>query len=176
MVELLGTRLKSLMGNVNFRSDYDQAVDSPERLLAVGEHNLREFEKIKAMGEKRQERIHHIISNILATVLQKEAIETYGDTDGSSIRQVLDDWHNQPENLAYWERLMKTAKQGLLGFNLTEDQCQTIMKYIFDRLPEVIIETMEELTSPLRFLPRAEAPSIASAIADIMKEANYAHG
>ena len=166
----LSTRLETLMGNVNFRPEYDRVHDSPEQLLAVGKLNLREYEKIEGMDEERQERIWNLISTILATVLQEEAIDKYGNTDGSSIRLVLYGWFNQAKNREYCDRLMQTAKLALLNFGLTEEHLQYVIKCL-DKLPEVIIDVLAKETGHLRLLPRSNAHSIAIALADIVKEA-----
>ena len=166
-IDALGHRLEILMCDVHFRSDYDPAIDSPKHFLAIGEHNLREFEKVEAMDEECQERILNIISNMLASVLQKEAMEQYGNTNGESIKKVLYGWHNQPENQAYWGNILRCAEQSLADLNLTEEQSNGLSK-LFDMLPATIIETLEELTSPLRLFPRAEAHSIAIGLSDMM--------
>jgi hypothetical protein len=161
---------------VNFWSDFDKVIDSQEHLMAMGSHNIKEFAKIEAMDEECQERIRNIVSNILASVLQKEAIEKYSNTDCSSIRQVLYSWFSRPEDCTFWDRLRHTAKLTLLGLNLTEEQSDAVMKGMFDKLPQAIMEVIEELTSPLRLLPRAEARSIATALSDVMKGERYANG
>lgn len=163
------------MGDVHFRSDFDQALNSPEHLMAIGKHNLREYEKVEAMDEQHQERIKNIALNLLAQVLQKEAMEQYGNTDDDSIRRTLHDWCSQPDNKTYLDRLIETAKQGITNCNFTEEQLKIITEY-FDALPIILEDTLARLISHLRLFPRAEAPSIASAIAEMMKEANYAHG
>lgn len=166
----LSTRLETLMSNVKFRSDYNQALDSPEQLLAIGEHNRRELEKLKAMGEEHKERIWDLMSAILASGLQEEALEKYGNTDSSSIRLVLSKGFNSLEVNAFWNKLRHTTERSLLGIGLTDEQCQAVMKNIYDRLPEAMIECLEELYSRSCYLPRSEAQPIATALADMMKE------
>ena len=168
-VVILGNRLKSLMGNVNFRSDFDKALDSPEHLMAIGKHNLREYKKIEAMGEEHYERIQSLISNILAGALQEKAIAKYGNTDGESIRKVLYGLHMQPEAQVYLEMFTKSAKRCLLGLDLTGEQLEGVCK-LLDTVPIAIIDVLEQFTSPLRLLPCADTQSIAMALADIMKE------
>jgi len=168
----LGHRLKLLLGDVHFKSDYDQALDSPEQLLAIGDHNLMEYEKIESMDEERQERIKNIVSTILASVLQKEAMAKCGNTDSGSIRQVLHDWNNQRENKVYWDKFIQCAHQALAVFNLTEEQRQTMGKML-DLLPAAMIEELDELTKPLQLIPYAEAQQIASVLADMLKENHY---
>jgi len=160
------------MGSVHFRSDFDEALDSPEHLMAIGEHNLREYEKIEAMDEECYERIQNIISTILASVLQKEAMAKCGNTDSGSIRQVLHDWNNQRENKVYWDRFIQSAHQALAVFNLTEEQRQTMGKML-DLLPAAMIEELDELTRPMHLIPYAEAQQIASVLADMLKENHY---
>ena len=137
--------------------------------MAIGEHNLREYEKIETLSEEHYERIQNIFANILASALQEEAIEKYSNTDGSSIRQVLYGWFNRPEDRTFEDRLRHTVKLALLGFNLTEEQSNAVMG-MYDRLPQLIIEAIEELIVPMRLLPRAEAQSVVMALVDIMKE------
>lgn len=172
---ILGEKLLTLMGDVHFRSDFDEALDSPEHLMAIGEHNLREYEKIEAMDEQHQERIRNIVLNLLAQVLQKEAIQQYGNTDDDSIRGILRDWCYQPDNKTYLDRLIETAKQGIADCDFTEEQLKIINEY-FDALPIIWVDALARLISHLRLFPRVEAPSIASAIAEMMKEANYGYG
>lgn len=109
--------------------------------------------------------------NVLASTLQEEAIAKRGNTDSGSIRWLLYNWFSQPEERAFWDRLRKTAKLALLCFNLTEEQSDAVMKGMFDKLPQVLIEAIEELIIPMRLLPRAEAQSIAIALSDMIKEA-----
>ena len=170
-IEILGNRLKSLIGNLDFRSDFDKALDSPGHLLGLGEHNIRELKKLETMPEEKQERIQSLFAIIFADVLQEEAIAKYSNMDDSSIRQVLYSWFNRPEDRVFEDRLRQTAKLALLGLNLTEEQSDAIMKAMYDILPQVIIEAIEEIISPLRLFPRAEAHSIAMALADMMKGA-----
>jgi len=174
IIDELGRRFETLVGGVRFRTDFDQALDSPEQLLAIGLHNRREYEKIKAMDEEHQERIENLVANMLASALQEEAIARYGNTDGSSIRQVLYGWFNRPEDRLFEDRLRQTAKIALLGINLTEEQSDAIMKGMYDILPQLIIEVIEELIAPWRLLPCAETQSIAMALTDMMKEAQSA--
>lgn len=175
-INTLGKRLQALMGDVNFWSDYDQALDSPEQLLAIGKHNLREFEKIEAMGEERYERIQNILCNILASIIQKESMEQYGNTYRSSNRQVLCGWFNRPEDRAFWDRLREAAKQALIGLDLTVEQCTAVLVHIYDKLPDMLMEVIEELTAPVHLLPRSEAQPIAMVLADMMtKEVGYAN-
>jgi len=169
-IDALGHRLQTLMDDVHFRSDFDKAPDSPEHLMVIGAHNIREYEKIETMGAEPFERIWSLISNILASVLQEEAIEKYGNTDGGSIRQVLHNWFEQPEDREYWERLRPAFKRGLLGFNLTNEQGDAVMNGIYDKFLQLIIEMIEELIVPMHLLPRAEAQPIAITLSDIMKE------
>lgn len=173
-INVLSNKLQALMGDVHFKSNFDQALDSPEQLLEIGEHNLREYEKIEAMDEELKERIQNLISNILAGALQKKAIEKYGNTGGGSIRKVLYDQHKQPEAQAYWNRLRQTTERGLRGFGLTEEQRDAVMKGMFDKLPQAIMEAIEEFISPFCFLPCSEAQSIATALTDMMKEVENA--
>ena len=168
-INLLGIRLKTLMDSYNFRYDFEKIVDSPEQLLAIGEHNLREYEKLEAAGEEYYERIENLFANKLASRLQEEAIARYGNTEDNSIRQVLCDWFNRPEDRVFEDRLRQTAKLALLNFNLTEEQSE-VLKGMFDKLPQVIMEGVEQLMTPMRLLPRAEAQSIVMALVDVMKE------
>ena len=169
-IDMLGKRLQALMGDVHFWSDFDRALESPEQLIAIGEHNTGQWEKIEAMGEERYERIQNILSNMLASIIQKEAVDQYGNTDMSSIRQVLFDCFNRPEDQVFEDRLRQTAKLALLNFNLTEEQSEMVLKGMFDKLPQVIMEGIEQLVTPMRLLPRAEAQSIVMALVDVMKE------
>ena len=167
-------RLEILIGDVNYWSDYDHVLDSPERLFAMGEHNLAGYKKIKAMDEERQERIQNITLNILAQVLQKEAMEQYGNTDEYSIRKTLNNWCSRPENQTYLDRLIETAKRGIAGFDFTKEQLEIFTEY-FDALPIIMEDMLARAISHLRLLPRAEAQSISMALADMIKEANYAY-
>lgn len=168
-IDTLADRLEILMCDVHFRSDYDRALHSTEHLLAIGEHTTREFKKIEALDGERQERIQNLVSNILANVLQKAAIEQFGNANGESIRRVLHDWHKQPENQAYWVNMMHSAQDSLEGTDLTAEQRDGVI-VLFESLPTTLTETLVELISPLRLFPRAEAPSIATALADMMRK------
>lgn len=172
-IDALGHRLELLLGDVHFRSDFDQALDSPEHLIAIGEHNLREYEKVEAMDEQHQERIRNTVLNLLAQVLQKESMEQYGNTDDDSIRGILHNWCYQPDNKTYLDRLIETAKRGIANCDFTEEQLKIINEH-FDALPIFLEDTLARLISHLRFFPRAEAPSIASVVADMMKEVENA--
>ena len=167
---MLGKKLQALMGDVHFRSDFDQALDSPEHFLAIGEHNIRQWERIEAMGEDHEERIRNILANILASRLQEEAIEKHGDTDSSSLRQVLHGWFDQSKDREFQEKLRQTTKKTLLGLDFTEEQCAAVLVHIYDKLPEMLMDGIEELVAPVHSLPRSEAQSMAMVLADMIKE------
>ncbi len=171
-INVIGKRLQDLMGSVHFRSDFDEALYSPEHLMAIGEHNLREYEKIEAMDEERQERIWNLISTILAGGLQKEVIDKYGNDDTIAVRKFLEDLFKQPENKVYWDRLIQCINQALAVINLTEEQRQTVSK-LLDLLPAAIIEGLVELTRPMHLIPYAEVQQIASVLADMLKENHH---
>jgi len=168
-IDTLVTKLQSLIGDAEFRSDYDQALDSPEHLLEIGKHNLREHEKIEAMDEERQERARNIVLYIVAGVLQKEAMEKCGKADSASIRQTLCDWYGQPENRVYCDKLVQSAKSSLADCDFTEDQ-RKIVNYCLDAVPLLMLETLMEETLHLRLLPCAEGPSISAILAEMMME------
>ena len=86
------------------------------------------------------------------------------------VRLLLHGGFSYPEDKAYWDKLRQTTERGLLGFGLTNKQCQAVMKHIYDKLPEAIMEYLEVLYSPSRFLPRLEAQPITTALADMIKE------
>ncbi|MFC2059464.1 hypothetical protein ACFLTS_07535 [Chloroflexota bacterium] len=165
----LANRLDALMGNASFRSDFNVGLSSPEKLMAIGEHNITEYEKFVAMNDDGQERFDSLTSNILASVLQAEAIKSYGSADGLAIRQFLYDWHNEPETMAFWEKFIEVAKLNLSGLGPTKEQLR-IMNEFIDALPSLVIETIIELIQPTRLLPRAEAHSISVTLADMLKE------
>lgn len=169
VADTLATRLQTLMGDVDFRSDYDLALDSPEHLLAIGVHNLHEYERIEALDD-HQERIKDLISNILSSVLQEEAIANYGNTDGSSIQKVLCGWFNQQEDYIFNNRLRQTVEQALFILDLTDDQAMAVLENIYDNLPQAIMTYIEELVTPICMLPRSEAGSIAMVLKDMMEE------
>jgi len=132
------------MGDVNFWSDFDKALDSPEHLLAIGQHNIREFQKIADMDKNRQDRIQTTVFDLLVSVLQKEALQKCGNPSGGSIREILYGWYSEPEYGAYSDKLIYSAKQGLISLNLTEEQHRGLSKY-FDMLPVAIIEILLDM-------------------------------
>lgn len=169
VINNLGNRLQALTGDIDLQSD-ESALDSPEKLIAMCIHNSREYKKIDEVDEEHQQRILNLIPSILAVTLQEEAKEKYGNTDSGSIRQVMDGWFNRPEYQVFWDKLRQTTKLSLQNFSLTEEQIDATMKDLFDKLPQLMMGAVEELTSPLTFIPRAEAQSIALALTDLMKE------
>jgi len=169
-LNVLGEKLLALMGDVHFRSDYDEALDSPEELLEIMEHNSRESKKIEAIDDERKERICNLMSTMLATALQKEAIQKYGSADIDTVRKILEDPFQQPDNQAAWCKLWHTEEQRLLRSGLTEEQCQAVMTYIVDKLPEAIMECLDEVYRHSRFIPRTEAQSITTVLAEMMQE------
>ena len=175
-IDALGHRLELLMDGVHFRCDYDKALDSPELLLEIGEHNLGEWEKIESMEDERKERLQNFVVSLLARALQKKALEKYGNNYRSSIRQVLQDRLDEPETQAYFDRLKETFKRCLLSFDLTEEQCEEIIPYYCsDMHLQVIIEAIVKLISPCCFLPFSEAQSFTRTLTDMMKEVENAH-
>ena len=168
MNDALATRLESLCEGLSFRSDFDQAPDSLDHLMQITKHNLREFEKLD--GE-RLERIQNLVSAIMASIVQREAIAKYGIS--SATPQILLDWLNEPETRAYWDRLTESAKQRAAGWNLEEAQRETVFEFI-DMLPKFTLGLFEELIHPLRLLPLAEAQRIVSVLADMLKETQHA--
>ncbi|MFC2059157.1 hypothetical protein ACFLTS_05940 [Chloroflexota bacterium] len=164
---VLAARLETLIGNASFRSDFDIALSSPAHLMAIGEHNINEYERMKATDHERQERFDSLASNILASVLQKEAIEHCGNTDDKSIRHILYNWHNEPGNIAYWEKFTQCAKTSLNGLDFDEEQLERALE-LLDALPYLVIEVMIELIKPTRLINRARASSIVMAFADII--------
>jgi len=170
-INVLGEKLLALMDDVHFRSDYDEALDSPEQLMAIGEHNLREYEKIESMDEERKERLQNLLINLLVRAFQKEAVEKYGNTHRSSIRQVLQARCDEPETRAYLDRLKQTFKRCLLSITLTEEQREEITSfYCSDRHLQVLIEAIENFIGPFCLLPFSEAQSITRTLTDMIKE------
>jgi hypothetical protein len=169
VINNLGNRLQALTGGIDYRID-DCALDSPDQLIAMCAYNSRECKKIDALDEEHQQRIWSLIASILAVALQEEAIQKYGNTDGSSIRQVLDAWFNRPEYQVFLEKLRQTTKLSLLNFNLTEQQIDAVIEDMFDKLPRLMMGVVEKLTIPLRFFPQVEAHSIGMTLADMIRE------
>jgi hypothetical protein len=168
-IEALSHRLELLLGDVRFRSDFDRAIESPEQLIAIGKHNIGQWEKIEAMGQEHCERIQNIISNMLASIIQEEAMGHYGNTDMSSIRQVLCGWFNRPEDREFEDRLREAGKRALVGLDLSEEY-YILLEHICDKLPNMLMEYIGELVEPIHMLPRSEAQPIAMALVDMMKE------
>ncbi len=173
-INILGERLQGLMGDIHFISDFDKAFDSPEQLLEIGHHNIREYAKFETMEEERKERISNLMSNILSCGLQKEAVEKFGNSEIGSIRLLLQDNFDSQENQAFWDQLMSATKRGLLYCGLSEEQSQILMKYAYNKIPESIMDYLEELYSPVRLISRTEAPYINDILVDMMKEAENA--
>jgi hypothetical protein len=169
IIDVLGKRLEILLDGVNFRSDFDRALGSPEHLLEIGEHNLREYEKMETMSEERYERIQNLYANILASALQEEAIKHYGDADHDSIRQVLYGWFNRPEDRVFQDKLREAGRQALLGLGHTKELCTSVLVNIYDKLPDMLMYYIEELIEPMHMLPLSEAQPIAMALADMLK-------
>ena len=168
-IESLTNRLQALLGEVKFWPDYTTALDSPLHLIAIGEHNHREYSKIESMDEERRERIWSVMWNIVASGLQTQAIEKYGNTDMSSIRQCLMDWQNKPENKAFIDKLIRLAQEGVTQECLTNEGRQEAIEYL-TMLPIYMMEVLIEETSRFSHLPRLEAQPITIALADMMKE------
>lgn len=143
-INLLGNRLQTLMGDVNFSSDFNKALDSPEHLLAIGQHNIKEFQKIEDMDKNRRDRIQTTVFDLLISVLQKEALQKYGNHYGGSIREILYDCCSDPEYRSYSDKLIRSAKEGLISLNLTEEQYSGVSKY-FDSLPVAIIDILQDM-------------------------------
>jgi hypothetical protein len=170
----LCNRLDTLMGDIDFRGD-DRNLESPEQLMAIGKHNLRELQKIEDMDPERQERIQSLHFNILTSVFQEEAVRQYGKTDTNSVKRTLEDWSSLPENRQYVDRVIGMVKQCVARFDLTKEQ-EAIVTHILDELPNMIMNTLVEIADHRRLLPRAEAQSIAMTLADMMREAGNANG
>ena len=154
-------RFETLIGDVHFRTDFAKALDSPEHLMAIGEHNLREYEKIEAMDKNHQDRIQTTVFDLLVSVLEKEALQKYGNPSGGSIREILYGWYSEPEYRAYSDKLIYSAKQGLINLNLTEEQYRGLSK-CFDMLPVAIIEILLDMIKEMitekgiRWFPQKE--------------------
>jgi hypothetical protein len=171
IVEKFSNRLEYLIGDINFTWD-DHAIDSSDRFMAICKHNARQYQKFETTGEERQERIWDLYSNILAVVIQKLAMEKYGNTDEESIRKVLYTVYKETGSHEYWDRIMGVVKQHFLGFGLTEKQYQPIQEYL-DTLPTAFIEVLADMIKPWRLLPAAETQSIALALTDLIEEVGY---
>lgn len=143
-INSLGNRLQLLMGDVNFRWDYDRALDSPEHLLAIAEHNIQEFQKMEDMDKNRQDRIQATALDLLVSILQREALQKYGTHHGGSIGEILYDWHSEPEHRAYGDKLIHSAKQSLISLDLTEEQHRGVSSY-FDMLPLATVEILLDM-------------------------------
>jgi hypothetical protein len=174
VINTLGSRLQALTGGIDFEVD-DSAVDSPEQLVAMGAYNGQQLRKIELLNEERQQRIRDLIPSILAVVLQEEAMRDFGNTDGSSIRQVLVGWCRRPEYQEFLEKLRQTTKLALQNYSLTQEQHDAVMEDIFDKLPQSMMEIVEELVAPVRLFPQVEVRSIGMTLADMMREANNAN-
>ena len=167
-VDKLFNRLETLTGDIDFRWG-DGALESPDKLMAMGRHNLRQLQKIQAMDPECRERIQSLQFNILASGLQEEAMGKYGNTDANSVKKILEDCWSLPEKQQYADRVIGMVKQCVARFDLTKEEVATITD-ILNELPLMIMNTIVEITSQSRLLPRAEAQSMAAALADIMKD------
>jgi len=166
----LGDRFQSLLGDVVIDwADCDPIADSPESFMEIGRKNLRQLEKIKAMPEEQQLRIKELLFNIVATVLQKEAMQKYGNTNDSSIRQCLNDWYKDPDNYGHCNRIIELGKQELSNCGLTDAQLKVVYE-AYDELLLLMMQTLIEEISRLRLIPLAQSPGIAAVLADMVKE------
>ena len=170
----LADRLVELAGPTQFRGDYDNASQSSEDLLAMGRHNLAEFEKLQSLGEETQERIERLTRLLVARELQKEALVRYGIADEAAIREVLMSLYAEPENRAFCDRIAKLSIEGMADADLTEEQRIQLNEY-FRLLPQIQIEAIAEEVSKFQYLPLESSGLIAEKLADFLKEVPHEH-
>ncbi len=166
-------RLQCLLGDVDFTWD-ERALDSPEIALEIGERYSREFERIEAMGDEKEERIINLMFSFFAVMLQMLAIRQYGNGGITAIGKVVAEIYNKPNVKAEISRLRNTLEKALLTSTLTKEQINLLMTGVIDEIPRLLVDWFTELYVPYRLLPLTEAQSIAATLFDMMKEAGDA--
>ena len=165
----LAEKLQSLMGNLDFSWD-DRALDSPEIALRVGARYSREYERFDAMEDVRKERILNLMAEIFATMVQILAIREYGNGGSMAIRQVLTDFIDNPEVKDRFDQRRNTAKRALETTDLSAEQINLIMSGVIDQMPRLLVDRFTELYIPYQLLPLGQSHSMATVLADMMKE------
>ncbi len=172
-VDAMLERLQALLGDLDFTWD-ERALDSPEIALKIGERYNREFERLEAMGEEKEERIFNLMFSFFALMLQTLAIRQYGNDGITAIRKVVAEIFDKPNVKAEISRQRNTIEKALLASTLTKDQVDLVMVGMIDEIPSSLVDGLSELYAPYRLLPLTEAQSITTTLSDMMKEAEYA--
>ena len=159
-----------LLNGVNF-----QLVDSN---MSVGKfrdvawHNYCEYNRIESMGPQYQQRLRDLIMMILARNLQVEVIDKCGDTANESSRQVISDSLDIVEVKAEWESIKLLILEALRFEGLNNDQ-MIVINQLVDKIPDILIDLMVELTGRLKPIPMADTPHISSLLAKMITEDIY---
>jgi len=100
-------RFQEITKGVVFYSDPD--CNSLEQMLKIGKQNIAAFNKLRALGQDRIERMRNCISEILAEELQPAARKAYGDISDASIRRLFEESTECKRNLDDWTQSIKQA-------------------------------------------------------------------
>ena len=157
-------RFLDIAKGVDFR--YDDAVDSPEQLIKLGDHVLAQYE---ALGEEGQSRILDLLSVFLADSLQSRALARYHNVSFDTIRQILlEDFTRSGADIVL-RKNVELAKQGIADLGLDDYQVEQVNKY-FDRMPDIVIESFALYASRFNLLPRENVAALNLVLREIFQE------
>jgi hypothetical protein len=160
----INNKFHEIMGGVDFR--HNDAVDSPEQLIKLGDHILAQY---KALGEERQQRFQDLLSIFLADALQQRVLATHHDTGFDTMQRVMAELSVRSGADAIWRKHIELAKQAIANLGLNHLQVEELNKML-DGMPDMIIELLALHASRFDLLPRENAAAIASVLQDILRE------
>ena len=138
---------------------------SPAQLVAIGEHNLAEYERLASGNPERIERIKALTSRVLAKI-QPAVLEQHGKVNEATLRQQLLQSFKREETEAW----IKITQDGLNELGLDPGQIQTIGLWL-KTLPERHVDAIMEIIGTSYLLPEENAPQIIDVLTEMAREA-----
>lgn len=160
-------RLDKLLEGTNFMAFPD--LKSPDPMKDLEAHNNKECEKL---GEEKMDRFWGLVWAIAADKLQPLALEKYGNTSDSAVRNVLQELLTENmrtlESNSDWQHLIQNIKDHLMNEEqMAPDQVEQFISFC---LIDYHVDFYAEGVRRWEFLPRAFSNETVDILAKMFQE------
>lgn len=171
---------------MDYSKKYEQLLDgahfvwpdtfsSPQQFIDTGDHNSLEYEKVAAKGADHEQRILDFFFTKVVEELQPEALKRYGSIQESSLRKLMLDNFNNPDDLQSGTDIMQLAKEAVIDGGLYSQDEQDDIYKLLELLPEIVLEFLIDGLRPWYLIPRSDAPQISRVLSDMFQEVQHAN-
>ena len=164
IVEKLGNSLRG------FKQPGDIDSCSPAQLMAIGEHNLAEYERLASENPDTLLHINGLITRVMAKI-QPAVIEKYGAITGDTMRQYLTQAFKEKETET--KAWLELAEKAIGDLALNGEQTQAV-NLVLQMLPYLMIEKFMQIIGKSYLIPEEYSSQIVNALVEMAKEAGDA--